>query len=205
MSGVRRISSSHLEAVGFERVPMVEEVGQFSVRGGIFDIYGFGMADPARLEFWGDEIAELRHFDLLTQRSTRPAEVVVVLPVDGAPVAGRRQRVTTDRVTLPDLLPPDTIVADSSGRAPRAGAAADVGGGAASRGARAASRRGCPSTRGALPAAGCDARPRWPPSRRSWRRRTRRAPTSDFRSGRRTRSIATSAVWRASRGTACRR
>ena len=80
--------ASHLESIGFERVPMVEEVGQFSVRGGIFDIYGFGMADPARLEFFGDEIAELRHFDLLTQRSTRPAEVAIVLPVDGAQCAG---------------------------------------------------------------------------------------------------------------------
>jgi transcription-repair coupling factor (superfamily II helicase) len=47
----------HLESIGFERVPMVEDVAQFSVRGGIFDIYSFGMADPVRLEFWGDEIA----------------------------------------------------------------------------------------------------------------------------------------------------
>ena len=34
------------------------------VRGGIFDIYCFGMADPVRLEFWGDEIVDLRHFEL---------------------------------------------------------------------------------------------------------------------------------------------
>ena len=45
---------------------MVEDVAQFSVRGGIFDIYSFGMAEPVRLEFWGDDVAELRHFDLLT-------------------------------------------------------------------------------------------------------------------------------------------
>ena len=56
--------AQHLEQIGFERVPMVEDVAQFSVRGGIFDIYSFGMADPVRLEFWGDEIIELRHFDL---------------------------------------------------------------------------------------------------------------------------------------------
>ena len=43
---------------------MVDDVAQFSVRGGIFDIYGFGMTDPVRLEFWGDEIVDLRHFDL---------------------------------------------------------------------------------------------------------------------------------------------
>ncbi|HYW30975.1 MAG TPA: hypothetical protein VE869_05655, partial [Gemmatimonas sp.] len=55
--------AQHLESIGFERVPMVEDVAQFSVRGGIFDIYSFGMAEPVRLEFWGDEIAELRHFD----------------------------------------------------------------------------------------------------------------------------------------------
>jgi transcription-repair coupling factor (superfamily II helicase) len=106
--------ATHLESVGFERVPMVEEVGQFSVRGGIFDIYGFGMADPVRLEFWGDEVAELRHFDLLTQRSTRPAEVAIVLPVDGAPVA-ESDGAAADRISLGDLWPPDTIVVVPAG------------------------------------------------------------------------------------------
>ena len=80
--------ASHLEAIGFERVPMVEDVAQFSVRGGIFDIYSFGMAEPVRLEFWGDDISELRHFDLVTQRSTRDAELALVLPVDGQIAVG---------------------------------------------------------------------------------------------------------------------
>src|SRR6185503_14236603 len=56
--------SEHLERIGFERVPMVEDVAQFSIRGGIFDVYSFGMAEPVRAEFWGDEIVDLRHFDL---------------------------------------------------------------------------------------------------------------------------------------------
>ena len=73
--------------MGFERVGMVEDVAQFSVRGGIVDIYSFGMADPVRAEFWGDEIVELRHFNLSTQRSIRPADVALVLPVEGAPAA----------------------------------------------------------------------------------------------------------------------
>jgi transcription-repair coupling factor (superfamily II helicase) len=99
--------AAHLQAVGFERVPMVEDVAQFSVRGGIFDIYGFGMADPVRLEFWGDEIVDLRHFDLFSQRTTRPAEVALVLPVDGqvSEAAG-----DFERVTLLDLWTPDTLV-----------------------------------------------------------------------------------------------
>ncbi len=99
--------AAHLEAIGFERVPMVDDVAQFSVRGGIFDIYSFGMAEPVRLEFWGDEIVELRHFELGTQRSTRPATVAVVLPVDVAPVEGARG---TERVSILDLFPPDTVL-----------------------------------------------------------------------------------------------
>jgi transcription-repair coupling factor (superfamily II helicase) len=104
----------HLESVGFERVPMVEEVAQFSVRGGIFDIYGFGMAEPVRLEFWGDEIVELRHFDLVTQRSTRAGSVAVVLPVDG-PVTDATPSGLTERVSVIDLWPPDAIVITPAG------------------------------------------------------------------------------------------
>jgi transcription-repair coupling factor (superfamily II helicase) len=104
----------HLEAVGFERVPMVEEVAQFSVRGGIFDVYGFGMAEPVRLEFWGDEIVELRHFDLVTQRSTRAGSVAIVLPVDG-PVTNAASTAVADRVSVIDLWPPDAIVITPAG------------------------------------------------------------------------------------------
>ena len=99
--------ASHLESIGFERVPMVEDVAQFSVRGGIFDIYSFGMAEPVRLEFWGDEISELRHFDLLTQRSTRDAELALVLPVDGQITAGDAE---PERSSIRALFPPDTLL-----------------------------------------------------------------------------------------------
>jgi transcription-repair coupling factor (superfamily II helicase) len=100
--------ATHLERVGFERVAMVDDIAQFSVRGGIFDIYGFGMAEPVRLEFWGDEISELRHFDLFTQRSSRAAEVAVVLPVDGALATDAAAEF--DRVTLGELWTPDTLL-----------------------------------------------------------------------------------------------
>ena len=105
--------SEHLDAHGFEREPMVDDVGQYSVRGGIVDIYSFGMAEPVRLEFWGDEIVELRHFDLLTQRSTRDATVALVLPVDiPATEAGES---AYERVTLAEMLPPDTLVVQPLG------------------------------------------------------------------------------------------
>src|SRR5205085_11833080 len=99
--------AGHLESIGFERVPMVEDVAQFSVRGGIFDIYSFGMAEPVRLEFWGDEISELRHFDLVSQRSTRDADLALILPVDGQ-IGGATEE--TERVSITSLFPPDTIV-----------------------------------------------------------------------------------------------
>src|ERR1700687_3124387 len=85
---------------------MVEDVAQFSVRGGIFDIYSFGMAEPVRLEFWGDDITELRHFDLLTQRSTRDAAVALILPVDGQISVGD---VEPERSSIRALFPPDTV------------------------------------------------------------------------------------------------
>ncbi len=100
--------TAHFLRVGFEQVETVDEVGQFAVRGGIVDVYGFGMADPVRLEFWGDEITELRHFDLLTQRTSKPAEVALILPVDvtGDDAASEQ----FDRTSLTELWPPETLV-----------------------------------------------------------------------------------------------
>jgi transcription-repair coupling factor (superfamily II helicase) len=98
---------AHLESIGFERVPMVEDVAQFSVRGGIFDVYSFGMAEPVRAEFWGDEITDLRHFDLNSQRSTRAVDVALILPVDGHV---REETGAVERSSVMSLFPPDTIV-----------------------------------------------------------------------------------------------
>jgi hypothetical protein len=61
-----------LETMGYERVPLVEEVGQFAVRGGLIDVFSLGSSDPVRLEFWGDEITSIRRFQVADQRSTGP-------------------------------------------------------------------------------------------------------------------------------------
>ena len=107
----RRLESltSHLESIGFERVSLVDDVAQFSVRGGIVDIYGFGMASPVRLEFWGDEITSLRQFDILTQRSTRDVEHAVILPVD-TPAIDDDADGAMPRGSLTELLPPDSVI-----------------------------------------------------------------------------------------------
>ncbi len=80
--------AERLETMGFERVATVTEVGQFSVRGGIIDLYGFGMPAPARCEWWGDELETLRAFDLTTQRSGDELPAVTVLPVRTPPPEG---------------------------------------------------------------------------------------------------------------------
>ncbi len=68
-SGTLTETATALEAMGYRRVPTVTEVAEFSVRGGIIDVYGFGMAAPARLEWWGDQLDSIRSFDLTSQRS----------------------------------------------------------------------------------------------------------------------------------------
>ncbi len=95
-----------LAARGFEEVSLVEEVGQFAVRGGILDVYSFGSPDPFRIEFWGDEITSIRSFDILDQRSVKKLEFTHVLPVDFRdPEPG-----LSVRRSLLELLPSDTLV-----------------------------------------------------------------------------------------------
>jgi len=72
--------SAHLTDCGFERVSMVDGIGQFSVRGGILDIYPFGVEHPYRIEFFDDEIESIRQFDVGTQRSLATAREATVLP-----------------------------------------------------------------------------------------------------------------------------
>ena len=72
--------ADHLVEIGYERVSAVEGVGQFSMRGGILDVCSFGNANPVRIEFWDDEVASIRAFDIGTQRSVAPLEEVRILP-----------------------------------------------------------------------------------------------------------------------------
>jgi len=103
-----------LEEMGYTRVATVTEVAQFSVRGGILDVYGFGMASPARVEWWGDDIASLRAFDLDSQRSAAAIERITVLPVRtegrGIGDVGAQHAAPLPRQSLLDLLPSDSVV-----------------------------------------------------------------------------------------------
>ena len=103
--------ADRLEAMGFERSGLVEQVGEFAARGGIIDLYSFGGADPVRIEFWGDEVSSIRRFDVLDQRSTAEVERVDVLPVD-LRLAGDG---TATRRSLLDVLPREAVLVQLHG------------------------------------------------------------------------------------------
>jgi transcription-repair coupling factor (superfamily II helicase) len=90
-----------LETAGYERVDTVVEVGQWSSRGGIVDVFSPVRERPVRAEFFGDEVESLRLFDPTTQRSVDSLSELAVLPlsVDSG-----------QSVLLPAWLPPDALV-----------------------------------------------------------------------------------------------
>ena len=71
---------NQLVALGYERAGQVEMPGQFSVRGGIVDIYCLTEENPWRIELWGDEIDSIRSFDPESQRSLENLEEITIYP-----------------------------------------------------------------------------------------------------------------------------
>ena len=71
----------HLKGVGYEAGEPVENVGQFSVRGGIIDVFPPETQWPFRIEFFGDRIESLRAFDPTSQRSRSPVSLARLLPL----------------------------------------------------------------------------------------------------------------------------
>lgn len=72
--------SEKLTTLGYEKTVMVEEPGQFSVRGGIIDIFPLTEECPYRVELWGDEVYSIRSFDAESQRSIEEVDSVRLYP-----------------------------------------------------------------------------------------------------------------------------
>lgn len=66
--------------LGYEPMSMVESIGEFSSRGGIFDFYSPSQRHPVRIEFFGDEIDSIRTFDIETQRSVQSLDEITIYP-----------------------------------------------------------------------------------------------------------------------------
>src|SRR6476659_8515168 len=71
----------HLVQWGFQNVPLVAERGDFSVRGGIVDVFSPGYGRPLRLEFDGDRLESIREFNPATQRTAQLQEEMLLLPM----------------------------------------------------------------------------------------------------------------------------
>ncbi|MCZ6662428.1 MAG: transcription-repair coupling factor [Actinobacteria bacterium] len=71
---------SHLAGLGYNRTDRVEARGEFAVRGGIVDLFPAQAELPARVDFWGDTVEEIREFSVSTQRSEEQVEEVKAFP-----------------------------------------------------------------------------------------------------------------------------
>jgi len=100
--------SAKLVERGYRRQSMVETRGEFSIRGGIVDIFPICADDPYRLEFFGDDIESIRIFDSVTQRSYEKVDHVELMPrnrwIDSPSPSG-------SDTTILDYLPENTVIA----------------------------------------------------------------------------------------------
>ena len=80
----RDVLIERLSALGYEHAPEVEHVGQFSVRGGIVDIFPINALSPIRVELFDTEIDSMREYDPLTKRSIKNIGTASVMPLRAA-------------------------------------------------------------------------------------------------------------------------
>ena len=69
-----------LTALGYRRTPVVSDKGEFAIRGGILDVFPVASADPFRVDFFGDEIDQIRTFDPIGQKSVAKVEALFLCP-----------------------------------------------------------------------------------------------------------------------------
>ncbi|MCX6338889.1 MAG: transcription-repair coupling factor [Candidatus Aureabacteria bacterium] len=97
----------YLEAGGYHRVEMVESKGEYSVRGGIVDLFPPAADFPIRIEFFGDEVGTIRQFHAQTQRTISELAGSAITPFSELMLLRRyRERLGT----LFDYLPDDAII-----------------------------------------------------------------------------------------------
>ena len=72
--------AEELVKLGYENVYQVEAPGQFSIRGGIIDIFDLTEENPYRIELWGDDVESIRSFDVQSQRSIEKLSSITIYP-----------------------------------------------------------------------------------------------------------------------------
>jgi transcription-repair coupling factor (superfamily II helicase) len=95
--------SEMLFEYGFQQVDFVYEPGQFSIRGGIVDIFSFAYELPYRFDFFGDTIDSIRIFDIETQLSKEIIEQVEIIP-------DLNKDTSTPQISFFEFIKPTTLV-----------------------------------------------------------------------------------------------
>mgnify|MGYP005646520511 FL=1 len=88
----------------FKRVDFVTEPGEFSIRGGIIDVFSFANDTPYRIEFFGDEVESIRTFDIVSQLSLKPYTKLQIIPNI------EHKLKHENRVGFLDYIPSNTVV-----------------------------------------------------------------------------------------------
>jgi transcription-repair coupling factor (superfamily II helicase) len=92
---------AHLASIGYEKREPVEMVGEYSLRGGILDIFPAEASKPIRIELFGDLIESIRRFDVETQRSVMKVSETTLLPLVEYPKSRELLREIADQVEVP--------------------------------------------------------------------------------------------------------
>ncbi len=90
--------AARLIETGYERMRSVEGEGEFAQRGDIFDIYPVGSEEPVRISFFDEDIDQIKHFDLETQRSTTKLSEILVFPAREIFVPEEDREAIADRI-----------------------------------------------------------------------------------------------------------
>src|SRR5208282_1977838 len=91
----------HLDSIGYEKREPVEMVGEYSMRGGILDIFPAEASKPVRIELFGDLIESIRRFDVQTQRSVMKVSEATLLPLAEYPKSRELFQELADQMDVP--------------------------------------------------------------------------------------------------------
>lgn len=89
-----------LTQMGYERMAQVDGSGQFSIRGGIIDIFPLTEELPVRIELWDDEVDSIRLFDLESQRSVEQVDFITIYPATEMPLLKKQKEVGIEAIKM---------------------------------------------------------------------------------------------------------
>ncbi len=87
-----------LVEMGYEKTVQVEAPGQFSIRGGIVDVFDLTEENPYRIELWGDEVESIRSFDVMSQRSVEKLSSIAIYPASEMILSKKQLNEGMDRI-----------------------------------------------------------------------------------------------------------